>query len=166
MEEGREKILPKLKIKPCNAVSYEGKQLPLSMAASPFMPASQYWLSVLAAWRNINPEGFGEMLAVVSSCPTWTFQYSRDTRHLLGRPEMKPVSLEDGPLPYSVIKVCHTFSMIGPKRNSDLKCDRHYLATRRLFLCKAWFHPLINMRYCETLSEIFLQLWRYVLKIT
>lgn len=40
----------------------------------------------------------------------------------------------------------------------------HHLATWRLFLCKAGFHPLINMLYCNTLSEILVQLWRYVLK--
>lgn len=65
---------------------------------------------------------------------------------------------------HSVIKVCHTFSVIIPKRHSDLKCDTFRLW--RLLLCKAWFHPLNYMLYCDTVSEIFLQLWRYVLKMT
>lgn len=45
-KEGREKILPKLKIKPSHAVSMRETMVPLQWslptAASPFMPASQY----------------------------------------------------------------------------------------------------------------------------
>lgn len=53
---------------------------------------------------------------------------------------------------HSVIKVCHTFSVIIPKRHSDLKCDIFWLW--RLLLCKAWFHPLNYMLYCDTVSEV------------
>lgn len=75
-----------------------------SIAASAFTPVSQYWRCkyYLAAQWNLYPGVLWGMLVMVSCCPRGTFQiwglYSRDARHLLGRPEMKTVSSKDCPL--------------------------------------------------------------------